>query len=161
MSRRLLAVLLILACMPAQALRYQRQPAAPCDALVEPRQLVELTGYAWLPGGGVWFPGDIMVCNYYPDETPLAFQLVVRPDGNGKDFRAAQARFGTAATPLGDLGQAFFYRVDSKEPFQPFWGVAARAKGRFYRVQGMPEAGDAAGAQKFLRSVLERAMQRF
>ncbi len=133
-----------------------------CDALVGPDVLSAHSGHAWRQGVPIYLQGDLIACNYYQEETLGGLSLAVRTDPEKRDFANARETFGREVHPAAGLpGEAFFYRHQATAPFADSWGLMVHAGGRTYRLEGVPEAGNAEQAQKLAREIVERALTRF
>ncbi len=141
----------------------ERLPAhAACDALVSPDQLSAHSQHPWRKGAPILLRGDVLVCNYYQDEAPAGLSLAVRDDPDKRDFGNARALYGAGAQAAANLGgEAFYFRYAATSPFAPFWGLVLHARGRTYRVEGIPEADNAAAARDIARDMIARTLKRF
>jgi len=106
--------------------------------------------------------GDIAACNYYQDEVPAGLSLAVRDDPEKKDYENARETYARELHDVDGLpGPAFSYRHRAAAPFADSWGFVVHADGRTYRVEGVPDAGNADEAQKVARGIVERALTKF
>jgi hypothetical protein len=136
-------------------------PSPLCGPLVRPDLLAAHSGQHWRPGSGIQLKGDTLACSYYQKDPPAGFSLSVRNDAQQNEFNAAIKTHERGLQSVSDLGdEAFFFRQASSEPFQPSWGLVVRAKKKTYRIEGVPEAGNADEARALARAIIERAMLR-
>ena len=133
-----------------------------CDVLVQPESLAALSGHAWRSGPGIMLNNDKLACNYYQDDIPAGLSLSVHVDPQQQEFKAAQQLHAQTAESISNLGDAaFYFRLASTEPFQPSCGLVVSANDKTYRLEGVPEAGNAERARAFARELLLRVMKKF
>ncbi len=116
-----------------------------------------------LPGAGapgIGVPGDVAVCSYYQDEVPAGLTLAVHEDPERHEFSSARQYYRNVEDAK-DLRDAYYFRLASTAPFEPSWGLVTHDGTRTYRIEGVPEAGDAEAARKIAREIIERTMRVF
>ena len=149
-----------LSAVPASAQQNRSHPL--CDALVQPDQLAALSGHAWRSGQGIGLNNDKLVCNFYQDEAPAGLALSVRLDPQKREFNAARELHVRAAESVSGIGDdAFYFRLASIEPFAPTWSLVVYANEETYRLEGVPEAGNAERARNYARELVLRVMKKF
>jgi len=131
-----------------------------CDAIVQPDELSAHSRHPWRSAPGIRLAGDVAVCAYYQDEVPAGLTLSVHEDPERQEFDNARTYFKDVQS-ASDLRDAYYVRLASTAPFEPSWGLVAHDGTRTYRIEGIPEAGDAAAARKMAREIIERMMRVF
>lgn len=131
-----------------------------CDAIVKPEDLSTHSRHPWRGAPGIRLPGDVAVCAYYQDEVPGGLSLSVHEDPERNEFTSAR-QYYKEVRDASDLRDAYYFRLASTAPFEPSWGLVAHDGKRTYRIEGVPEAGDAEAARKMAREIIERTMKVF
>ncbi|HZP14168.1 MAG TPA: hypothetical protein VFB36_17255 [Nevskiaceae bacterium] len=131
-----------------------------CDAIVKPDDLSAHSRHPWRGAPGIRLPGDVAVCAYYQDEVPAGLTLAVHEDPERHEFNSARSYFRDVQNAT-DLRDAYYFRLASTAPFEPSWGLVVHDGKRTYRIEGIPEAGDADAARKIAREIIERTMKVF
>jgi hypothetical protein len=142
------------------AARAEERAHPACDAIVKPDELSEHSRHAWRGAPGIKLDGDIAVCAYYQDEVPAGLSLSVREDPERREFTNARQYFKDVRE-ASDIHDAYYVRLASTDPFEPSWGLVAHEGSRTYRIEGVPEAGNADAARKIAREIIERTMKVF
>ena len=151
-----------LAALPVGAAHAQHDAPDPaCDALVQPDRIAAHSGHGWHAGPGLWIGGDKLACNYYQDEVPAGLSLSVRPDPQKREYALAHQVYAQTAERADGPGEAFYFRYDAAPPFQPSWGLVVYAGSQTYRLEGVPEAGDAKRARVLALEIIERTLKKF
>ena len=145
--------------IPAGAIAEERAHPV-CEAIVRPIELSAHSRHPWRNAPGIRLADDIAVCAYYQDEVPAGFSFSVSNDAQRREFDSARHSFNEVHAAR-DLGDAYYVRLAATAPFEPSWGLIVHDGARTYRVEGIPEAGNAAAAQKLAREMMERAMKVF
>ena len=161
--RNLLRALLLAgaACGPCTAIADDAAAHPACDFLVRPDEISAYSGHSWRSAPGIRLNGDVAVCAYYQDEVPGGLSLSVHEDPEQHEFRNAREYY-THVQDADDVhAKAFYFRLASTAPFEPAWGMVLHAGNRTYRVEGVPEAGDAARARTTAREILQRTVKVF
>lgn len=131
-----------------------------CDAIVKPDDLEAHSKHPWRNAPGIRLNGDVAVCAYYQQEVPAGLSLSVHEDPQRLEFEHAR-QFYKEAHDAKEMRDAYYVRLAATAPFEPSWGLIAHEGSRTYRIEGIPEAGDAETAKKMAREMLERALKVF
>ena len=136
-------------------------PDPACDALVRPERIGAHSGHAWRAGPGLWIGGDKLACNYYQNDVPAGLLLSVRLDPQKQEYELAHQLFAQTAESVDGPGEAFYFRNNAQPPFQPSWGLVVHTGNQTYRLEGVPEAGDAQRARALALEIIERTLKKF